>query len=118
MKDAHGRCPAVGCGPKHRHGYEAMEDTLRRRAVELGDGNSEPLLRPFEIAAIACGVATLIGTFVVSQVLLKGLLIGGSLLGLIGSLLYFGVASTGDGMPGDTPTSIPRPQRGDDRTPD
>ena len=57
---------------------------------------NEPLLRPFEIIAIACGVTTLVATFFISVPLLKGALIGGSLLGLIGALLYYGVVGTRD----------------------
>ena len=63
----------------------------------LGKGElQEAYLRPFEIVAIACGVLTIIGTFAVSHVMVKGLLIGGSLAVLMGSLLYFGLGASVD----------------------
>lgn len=69
-----------------------MEHTISRHEALHDDAPArEPIMRPFETVAIACGVATLIGTFAVSHVLLKGVLIGGSLLALMGSLLYFGL---------------------------
>ena len=69
-----------------------MEHTITRHEAIHDDQADEPIMRPFETVAIACGIATLIGTFAVSHVLLKGALIGGSLLALMGSLLYFGLA--------------------------
>ncbi len=69
--------------------------------------HSDPLLRPFEVIAIACGVTTLIATFLVSVPLLKGLLISGSLLALIGTLLYYGVVGTRDKVR-RVRTAIPR----------
>lgn len=86
-----------------------MDNTLHQTAMIRDERAPEPLLRPFELVAIGCGVATLVGTFLVSGVLFKGLLIGGSLLTLLGSLLYFGLARRDDGLPADTRTSIPRP---------
>ena len=73
-----------------------MAHTLQHHEIPEDDAPSEPLVRPFELVAIGCGVATLVGTFVVSSVVLKGLLIGGSLLALMGSLLYFGLAGGGE----------------------
>ncbi|MBT6273673.1 MAG: hypothetical protein HOI95_06020 [Chromatiales bacterium] len=63
-------------------------DTLHSTHL-IDEAQEEPLMRPFELVAIACGVLTMIGTFAVSHVLLKGLLIGGSLLVVVGCLLYF-----------------------------
>lgn len=68
-----------------------MDHTLERHDLAIDDAPQEPIMRPFEIVAIGCGVATLVGTFAVSSVLLKGALIGGSLLALMASLLYFGL---------------------------
>ena len=56
--------------------------------------HSEPLSRSFEIIAIACGVTILGANFLISAPLLKGMMKGGSLLGLIGALLYYGVVGT------------------------
>ena len=61
-------------------------------ALTAPETHDEPLLRPFEIVAIGCGVMTLVATFFVSVPLYKGMLIGGSLLGLIGALLHYGAA--------------------------
>ena len=71
-----------------------LEHTMKDFYATTDESAKEPLMRPFEMIAIACGVATLIGTFLVSAPLLKAGFIGGSLLALILSLLYFCVAST------------------------
>ena len=63
---------------------------------------AEPLVRPFETVAIGCGIATLIGMFAVSHVLIKGALIGGSLMGLMIALLYFGFVGTRSSMLANT----------------
>jgi hypothetical protein len=71
-----------------------LERTMNNFDALNDDSAKESLMRPFEAIAIACGVATLVGTFLVSAPLLKGALIGGSLLALIASLLYFCITST------------------------
>ena len=68
-----------------------MALTLETHELPEEPTSTEPLIRPFEMVAIGCGVATLIGTFGVSSVLLKAMFIGGSLVTLMGSLLYFGL---------------------------
>lgn len=73
-----------------------MALTLQHHGVPQKDSASDPLVRPFETIAISCGVLTLIGTFFVSSVMLKGLLIGGSFFALIGALLYFGLERGGE----------------------
>ena len=52
-----------------------------------------PILRRFEVIAIGCGLTTLIGTFLVTSVALKGAIIGVSLVTLVAALLYFAVIS-------------------------
>lgn len=71
-----------------------MEHTLSHEHVTDDETPQEPLMKPFEVIAIACGIATLIGTFAISHVLLKGAIIGGSLVALTGSLLYFGLVGS------------------------
>ena len=71
-----------------------LEHTMKDFYATTAESVKEPLMRPFEMIAIACGLATLIGTFLVSAQLLKAGFIGGSLLALIFTFLYFCVAST------------------------
>jgi hypothetical protein len=73
---------------------ETTDHTINDFDYTADQAYNEPLLRPFEIVAMVCGVTTLGATFLVSTPLLKGMLIGGSLLGLIGALLYYGVVGT------------------------
>jgi len=73
-----------------------MALTLQHHDIPQEDSATGPLVRPFEVVSIGCGVVTLVGTFIVSSVMLKGLLIGGSFLALAGSLLYFGLAGASD----------------------
>jgi hypothetical protein len=76
-----------------------MDHSLRQDDIIDDDVlASEPLVRPFETVAIGCGIATLIGMFAVSHVLLKGALIGGSLVGLTVALLYFGFVGSRSGV--------------------
>lgn len=45
-----------------------------------------PILRRFEVIAIGCGLTTLIGSFLVNSVVLKGAIIGASLVTLVALL--------------------------------
>ena len=73
-----------------------MALTLQHHDAPQKESASDPLVRPFETIAISCGVLTLIGTFIVSRVILKGLLIGGPFFALTGSLLYFDLDRGGE----------------------
>ncbi len=86
-----------------------MDQVLNRQELQHAEESGEPIMRPFAIVAIACGIATLVGTFVVSNTIFKGLLIGGSLLVLVGSLLYYGLVGTRTSNEDEHPTSAPRP---------
>ncbi|MEM7406743.1 MAG: hypothetical protein AAF458_15710 [Pseudomonadota bacterium] len=55
----------------------------------------QPLLRPFELVALGCGAVALAGSFLIEPLLLKGLVMSGAMLSLVGALLYFGAAEGG-----------------------
>lgn len=86
------------------------------RNLRTPDAPGQPLLRPFELVALGCGVVALIGTFLVEPLLLKGLVITGSMLFLVGALVYFGAAEGGRYAPERLRAAIsagsaPRPAR-------